>query len=122
MPNCRNFTHYRIDSAALPSPITEIIQYPLTVLSFPLPSDIITNVTVTLTALGGGTDIPKHSNTYAIIIIETIIIMANCACFILVGTTDVQNLTVNICPEGNCISVSIVYVEGIPSLPELLSV
>ncbi|XP_064391266.1 uncharacterized protein LOC135339062 isoform X3 [Halichondria panicea] len=91
VPNCRNFTHYQIDSDALPGPITEIIQYPLTVLSFPLPSDIITNVTVTLTALGG---------------VE--LIFQNIA----IRTTDVQNLTVDVCPEGNCISVSIEYVEG----------
>ncbi len=53
VPDCRTFTHYQIDSDALPRPINENIEYPLTMLNFSLPSDIITNVTVTITSLAG---------------------------------------------------------------------
>ena len=42
--------------------------------------------------------------------------------FSYIGTTDIQVLMVDVCPQGNCMSVSIEYVEGTLSPGALVSV
>ncbi len=78
-------------------------------IDFTLPTDISTNITVTLTSIMG-----------VRLIFRTILISAfylynvgvNVCIVHYLDTTDIQDLLVSECPGGGGINVSIVYVEG----------
>ncbi|XP_064391205.1 uncharacterized protein LOC135339015 isoform X3 [Halichondria panicea] len=89
VPNCTSFTSYQVISEILSAPIRKTIEDPL-MINFSLPTDQRTNICVTLTSIMG-----VH------LIFQNIPII----------TTDIQDLIVNVCPQENCVSVSIVYVE-----------
>ncbi|XP_064391406.1 uncharacterized protein LOC135339205 isoform X2 [Halichondria panicea] len=94
VPSCTRFTRYRVDSDLLtPSinlPITDPLLFDGT-LSFSLPTDKMTEYSVTLTD-ENGIDLVFEN--------------------IPISTFDVQDLLVSECPGGGGICVSIVYVEG----------
>ncbi|XP_064390944.1 uncharacterized protein LOC135338765 isoform X4 [Halichondria panicea] len=83
VPNCTNFTSYQVNTDVL-----EPIRDPQ-VIYLSLPTDQIINISVTLTSITGVRLIFKD---------------------MLIRTTDVQNLSVDVCPKGNCARIE--YVEG----------
>ncbi|XP_064391453.1 uncharacterized protein LOC135339303 [Halichondria panicea] len=97
VPNCTNFTSYQLTSDIL-APINKTIEDPH-MISFSLPTDQIINISVTLTSITGVRLIFKD---------------------MLIRTTDVQNLIVDVCPKENCANIE--YVEGTLSPGALLCV
>ncbi|XP_064391972.1 uncharacterized protein LOC135339659 isoform X2 [Halichondria panicea] len=87
VPNCTNFTSYQVTTDIL-VPINKTIEDPQ-MINFLLPTDQIINISVTLTSIMGVGLIFKD---------------------MLIRTTDVQNLIVDVCPKENCASIE--YVEG----------
>ncbi|XP_064391943.1 uncharacterized protein LOC135339654 [Halichondria panicea] len=93
IPNCTRFTRYRVDSDLLTPSINLPIMDPLLFdgsLSFFLPTDKMTEYSVTLT-----------DENVIDLMFENI----------PVSTFDIQDLLVSECPSGGGICVSIVYVE-----------
>ncbi|XP_064391087.1 uncharacterized protein LOC135338914 isoform X2 [Halichondria panicea] len=94
VPSCTQFTQYRVDSDLLTPSINLPITNPLLFdgsLSFSLPTDKMTEYSVTLTD-ENGIDLVFEN--------------------IPISTFDVQDLLVSECPGGGGICVSIEYVEG----------
>ncbi|XP_064391820.1 uncharacterized protein LOC135339596 [Halichondria panicea] len=93
IPSCTRFTWYRVDSDLLTPSISGSITDSLFdgSLSFSLPTDKMTEYSVTLTD-ENGIDLVFEN--------------------IKISTFDVQEILVSECPGGGCISVSIEYVEG----------
>ncbi|XP_064392042.1 uncharacterized protein LOC135339714 isoform X2 [Halichondria panicea] len=94
IPSCTRFTRYRVDSDLLTPSINRSITDPLLFdgsLSFSLPTDKMTEYSVTLTD-ENGIDLMFEN--------------------IKISTFDVQGVLVFECPGGGCISASIEYVEG----------
>ncbi|XP_064391808.1 uncharacterized protein LOC135339586 [Halichondria panicea] len=87
VPNCTSFTSYQVNSD-ISEPIHKTIEDPQ-MISVSLPTDRIINISVTFTSIMGVRLIFKD---------------------MLIRTTDVQDLSVDVCPEGNCASIE--YVEG----------
>ncbi|XP_064391481.1 uncharacterized protein LOC135339333 isoform X2 [Halichondria panicea] len=87
VPNCTSFTSYQVTSDISP-PINKTIEDPQ-MINVSLPTDRIINISVTFTSIMGVRLIFKD---------------------MLIRTTDVQDLSVDVCPEGNCASIE--YVEG----------
>ncbi|XP_064391332.1 uncharacterized protein LOC135339104 isoform X5 [Halichondria panicea] len=103
IPSCTRFTRYRVDSDLLTPSIDRSITDPLLFdgsLSFSLPTDKMTEYSVTLTD-ENGIDLVFEN--------------------VSISTFDVQDLLVSECPGGG-ICVSIVYVEGTVSPGALVSV